>query len=405
MPALQVVLPWLLLLNQAITETSVVFTQGQGLPSSPSCSPGEYYQAGRCCKACPAGQHVGEHCRRPHSRGKCLPCLPGTFMKYLNRVEACVKCSTCSENEEVLEECMPTHDQVCQCPSGYFYAHVGSSEICSPCSTPSQSRSVITCREHEARGHQLDSPRCKSASTLLGSAPTGLRPALPPDLSKGITLPITAKEKMPGQAGRLPVGKAVPCPQVLRAGCVQRPWCPTGHVVVRRCNATADTVCRLPAPQRRHRYLLFGTLGFALVVMCLNFWVRKRAGFPDGDAECVEMVTVIPGRERASSISPSSVQLSQNSVSSMPSNQDGSAESSVPMRGNLNQPEDSVDIPTEAPAVTRALHSLEDVHGPQAVAGEGARALDWSPQPNPAAPAAPAETAELPTDLEQAGQL
>ncbi|XP_043779921.1 tumor necrosis factor receptor superfamily member 22-like [Cervus elaphus] len=294
----------------AITQTSAVFTQGQGLPSSQSCSPGEYLIAGRCCKACPAGQHVGEHCRRPHSRGKCLPCLPRTFMKYLNRVEACVKCSTCSENEEVLEECMLTHDRVCQCPSGSFYAHVGSSEVCSPCST-----------------------------------------------------------------------------------------CPTRHVVVRRCNGTADTVCRLPAPERRHRYSLFGTLGFALVMMCLNFWVRKRAGFPDGDAECMEMVTVVPGRERASSISPSSVQLSQNSVSSMPSNQDGSAESSVPTRGNPNQPEDSVDILTEAPAVTRALHSLEDVHGPQAVAGEGARALDWSPQPDPAAPAAPAETAELPTDL------
>ena len=45
---------------------------------------------------------------------------------------------------------------------------------------PSQSHSVITCREHEACGHQLDSPRCRSASTLLGSAPTGLRPALLP---------------------------------------------------------------------------------------------------------------------------------------------------------------------------------------------------------------------------------
>ncbi|XP_070313932.1 tumor necrosis factor receptor superfamily member 1B-like isoform X2 [Odocoileus virginianus] len=193
MPALQVVLPWLLLLNQAITETSVVFTQGQGLPSSQSCSPSEYLIAGRCCKACPA-------------------------------------------DEEVLEECTPTHDRVCQCRSGYFYAHVGCSEICSLCST-----------------------------------------------------------------------------------------CPTGHVVVRRCNATADTVCCLPAPR---------------------------------DPECVEMVTVVPGRGRASSISPSSVKLPQNSVSSMPSNQDRSAESSVPMRGNPNQPEDSVDIPTEAPAVTRALHSL-----------------------------------------------
>ncbi|XP_070313931.1 tumor necrosis factor receptor superfamily member 22-like isoform X1 [Odocoileus virginianus] len=227
MPALQVVLPWLLLLNQAITETSVVFTQGQGLPSSQSCSPSEYLIAGRCCKACPA-------------------------------------------DEEVLEECTPTHDRVCQCRSGYFYAHVGCSEICSLCST-----------------------------------------------------------------------------------------CPTGHVVVRRCNATADTVCCLPAPQRRHRCSLLGScLGFVLVVMCLNFWVTKRAGFPDGDPECVEMVTVVPGRGRASSISPSSVKLPQNSVSSMPSNQDRSAESSVPMRGNPNQPEDSVDIPTEAPAVTRALHSL-----------------------------------------------
>ncbi|XP_065794068.1 uncharacterized protein [Muntiacus reevesi] len=155
------------------------------------------------------------------------------------------------------------------------------------------------------------------------------------------------------------------------------------------------------AAQRIHRCSLLGSLGFVLVVMCLNFWVTKRAGFPDGDAECVEIVTMVPGRGRASSISPSSVQLPQNSGSSMPSNQDGSAESSVPTRGNPNQPEDSVDIPTEAPAITRALQSLEDVHGPQAVAGEGARALEWSPRPDPPAPAAPAETAELPTDLEQ----
>lgn len=38
-----------------------------------------------------------------------------------------------------------------------------------------------------------------------------------PGVSKGITLPITAEEKMPGQAGRLRVGKAVLRPQVLRA--------------------------------------------------------------------------------------------------------------------------------------------------------------------------------------------
>ena len=56
------------------------------------------------------------------------------------------------------------------------------------------------------------------------------------------------------------------------------------------------------------------------------------------------------------------------------------------MRGNLNQPEDSVDIPTEAPAVTRALQNLADVNSPQAVAGEGARALEWSPERAPLDP-------------------
>lgn len=89
----------------------------------------------------------------------------------------------------------------------------------------------------------------------------------------------------------------------------------------------------------------------------------------------------------------------------MPSNQDESAESSVPTRGNLNQPEHIVDIPTEAPAITRALQSLVDVNSPQAVAGEGARAPEWSPQPDPPSPAGPAETAKLPADLEQVGRL
>ena len=39
--------------------------------------------------------------------------------------------------------------------------------------------------------------------------------------------------------------------------------------------------CLSPS-ERRHRCSLLGSLGFVLVVMCLNFWVTKRAGFPDG---------------------------------------------------------------------------------------------------------------------------
>lgn len=130
---LQVVLPCLLAVNQATTDTNVVSREGQGPPGPQSCSPREYWIAGRCCKACPAGQHVGEHCQRSHSWGQCVPCPPGTFMNCLNGMEACFKCSACSKNEEVLEECTPTDDLVCQCRPGYFY--VGSSESCSPCST------------------------------------------------------------------------------------------------------------------------------------------------------------------------------------------------------------------------------------------------------------------------------
>lgn len=133
MPVLQVVLPCLLAVNQATTDTNVVSREGQGPPGPQSCSPREYWIADRCCKACPAGQHVGEHCQRSHSWGQCVPCPPGTFMNCLNGMEACFKCSACSKNEEVLEECTPTDDLVCQCRPGYFY--VGSSESCSPCST------------------------------------------------------------------------------------------------------------------------------------------------------------------------------------------------------------------------------------------------------------------------------
>ncbi|XP_040111154.1 tumor necrosis factor receptor superfamily member 10A-like [Oryx dammah] len=133
MLTLQAGLLFLLLVNQATTDTSVVSTEGQGPPGPQSCSPGEYWIVGRCCKACPAGQHAGEHCRRSHSRGQCVPCPPGTFMNCLNGMEACSKCSAYSKNEEVLEECTPARDLVCPCPSGYFYE--GSSESCRPCST------------------------------------------------------------------------------------------------------------------------------------------------------------------------------------------------------------------------------------------------------------------------------
>lgn len=63
---------------------------------------------------CCPGQHVGEHCRKPQSWGKCLP---GTFMKYLYGVEACFKCSACPESESAARApSLPSNALQCPCP-------------------------------------------------------------------------------------------------------------------------------------------------------------------------------------------------------------------------------------------------------------------------------------------------
>ncbi|XP_057581668.1 tumor necrosis factor receptor superfamily member 1B-like isoform X2 [Hippopotamus amphibius kiboko] len=132
--AVLAVLLLLLLAAQMTTAISLLLRQSWVTPSSESCGPDEYWSSGRCCKGCPAGQHVSEHCRSSHTRGRCVMCVSGTFMKFPNGLEACFKCSTCTKDEEEVAGCTLTRDRVCQCRPGHFYLHPGSSEICSRCS-------------------------------------------------------------------------------------------------------------------------------------------------------------------------------------------------------------------------------------------------------------------------------
>ncbi|XDB66169.1 hypothetical protein AB1E18_019479 [Capra hircus] len=180
----------------ATTDTNVVSREGQGPPDSQSCSPGEYWIAGRCCKACPAGQHVREPCKRSHSWGQCVPCPPGTFMNCLNGMEACFNCSACSKNLP-----LPPDPRLTDPPSSHPTTPMD------PLPPPPR-----TCHLHR-HPHPPPDQRCLSGPADEEVLEEGTRPSV----SKGITLPITAEEKMPGQAGRLRVGKAVLRPQILRA--------------------------------------------------------------------------------------------------------------------------------------------------------------------------------------------
>uniref|UniRef100_A0A9L0SZ94 TNFR-Cys domain-containing protein n=1 Tax=Equus caballus TaxID=9796 RepID=A0A9L0SZ94_HORSE len=80
------------------TETNLVSKQSQVPPGPESCGPDEYWSAGHCCKLCPAGSFVEEHCRSHHTRGKCTPCDRGTFTAHANGLDSCNVCATCSES-------------------------------------------------------------------------------------------------------------------------------------------------------------------------------------------------------------------------------------------------------------------------------------------------------------------
>lgn len=81
-----------------------------------------WWVSGRVAGSDPApvsfpGHLVGEHCRRSHSWGQCLPCPPGTFMERLNGMEACFKCSTCSKSESAARApSLPFNALQCPCP-------------------------------------------------------------------------------------------------------------------------------------------------------------------------------------------------------------------------------------------------------------------------------------------------
>nr|XP_030689875.1 tumor necrosis factor receptor superfamily member 26-like [Globicephala melas] len=87
------------------------------------CNPGEYEVTSlrRCSKLCPAGYYVSKYIDQDHSVGECRKCESGTFRAHPNEESSCVPCSQCREDQEVVTECFPTSDRLCQCKQGHFY--------------------------------------------------------------------------------------------------------------------------------------------------------------------------------------------------------------------------------------------------------------------------------------------
>uniref|UniRef100_A0A8C2W0X5 TNFR-Cys domain-containing protein n=1 Tax=Chinchilla lanigera TaxID=34839 RepID=A0A8C2W0X5_CHILA len=97
------------------------------------CNADEYRNADRCCQMCPAGEYVQEPCVSPHTQGKCVTCDPGTFTAHANGLDSCLVCYSCRDDQEMVQECSPTSNRMCQCKTGHFYQDPGTLEFCMPC--------------------------------------------------------------------------------------------------------------------------------------------------------------------------------------------------------------------------------------------------------------------------------
>ncbi|XP_067151609.1 tumor necrosis factor receptor superfamily member 6-like [Apteryx mantelli] len=99
------------------------------------CDEGEYWHEGYCCKSCPAGTYVAQHCNASHVRGRCASCTEGEdYTAHANGLEECLPCKQCKDDQITLRTCTLTHDTECQCKQGYFCPAEGC-EICQRCST------------------------------------------------------------------------------------------------------------------------------------------------------------------------------------------------------------------------------------------------------------------------------
>uniref|UniRef100_A0ABM5F8P4 Tumor necrosis factor receptor superfamily member 6-like isoform X1 n=1 Tax=Pogona vitticeps TaxID=103695 RepID=A0ABM5F8P4_9SAUR len=106
------------------------------------CASDEYPTAGRCCRKCPAGTYVREHCFTPHTSGYCRPCEEGEdYTEHENGLEQCLPCDKCKSGSETVRPCTTKSNTKCQCRYGYYCPP--SCEECLRCKTKCPEGQVI----------------------------------------------------------------------------------------------------------------------------------------------------------------------------------------------------------------------------------------------------------------------
>ncbi|XP_034376342.1 tumor necrosis factor receptor superfamily member 23-like isoform X2 [Arvicanthis niloticus] len=153
----------LLLLNMPLQVILAMLESHSRQSQNPSgCTPDEYRSKDFCCKRCPAGMFVQEHCTIPHTKGKCESCEPGMFTKHNNGLESCIHCSTCDKRQEMVADCSATSDRKCQCQTHYYY-DPKCPELCQPCTKCPQGIPVL--QECNSTANTVCS---RSASNITG---------------------------------------------------------------------------------------------------------------------------------------------------------------------------------------------------------------------------------------------
>ncbi|XP_006134960.2 tumor necrosis factor receptor superfamily member 10B-like [Pelodiscus sinensis] len=123
----------LLLLLLLLGVDSSAISERRAEPSSHSCGDGEYLYYDYCCKYCPAGTYVANHCKIPHTEGVCSHCRDGEdYTAHANGLDECMPCKLCKEDQVTVRTCTSTSDTECQCKPGYFCPTQGC-EMCYRC--------------------------------------------------------------------------------------------------------------------------------------------------------------------------------------------------------------------------------------------------------------------------------
>ncbi|KAJ7344386.1 hypothetical protein JRQ81_000336 [Phrynocephalus forsythii] len=141
------------------------------------CASDEYDYAGHCCRNCPAGTYVREHCYIPHTWGDCRACEEGEdYTEHDNGLEQCLPCKQCkSGNKIVVRPCTTKSNTVCQCRDGYY--------------CPPGCEECLKCKKECSAEGQIIVHRCNATTdAVCGSPPEGTTQY--PSILIGITIGI-----------------------------------------------------------------------------------------------------------------------------------------------------------------------------------------------------------------------